>query len=77
MSAEFIHIDQAQDAMVDLIKELHAWKDLADRLYYAVRCEQAIRETGHTEASTCDQCKKALADYWRANYDWDDKAHES
>lgn len=77
MSAEFIHVDQAHDAMAGLIKELHAWKELADRLYNAVCCEQAIRKEGYTGANRCEQCSTAVGDYWRMNYEWDDRLYES
>lgn len=66
MSAEFIHIDQAHDAMADLIKELNEWKTLADKLYYAVCCEKSIRESGFIDASQCEVCAETIASYRKA-----------
>lgn len=63
MSAEFIHIDQAHDAMADLIKELHQWREIANRLYDAVCHSSVLRQNIEYR---CEQCELAVEEYRKA-----------
>lgn len=66
MSAEFIHIDQAHDAMVETINELNRWIEIAHSLYHAVCCEKTLRESGFTDPSQCHPCTEAINNYKKA-----------